>query len=135
MAPTTRILTHLFIISCLVACKDKDDTGTAPNHAPEIVSYTDGGPNCGTNEKNILCLSSETIVFVIVDDDDGDMLSFEWSLSQSGSVESAENTAQPSGQVSEIALIPEDVVDGETLRCMASDGNESESVEWTLSLP
>ncbi len=109
------------------------------NVPPEIfAAYTDAACQQENPElQDPVCVYSSgtgegTKVFVIALDENDDALEFNWWGSMSGIIGNPVPSSSGEFQSSEVTLFPEDVIDGEQLRCRVSDGEYEASRTWTL---
>ncbi len=81
-----------------------------------------------------LCVDyDDFVVYVIAEDADDDALEFYWWGSISGAIENAVASASAGKQSSQVSLSPEEMIDGEILECVVSDGSDTDvKVTWTL---
>ncbi len=106
------------------------------NVPPEIVGIT-SDPLCEPDDTGLvdaLCVSyDDYLVFVIASDLNEDALEFYWWGSMSGPIENAVASTSSGNHSSKVLLSPEDMIDGEILECVVSDGSGTDvTVSWTL---
>ncbi len=109
------------------------------NHPPEIVSYYDGTLSCedlGVEGENMVCFAvDEQVIYLLARDPDEDALEFIWERSVNGLIYDAQSTVTGTAQSSFVTLFPEDVDDGEQIKCRVWDGSQSEQVQvWTVAV-
>ncbi|MFH1464880.1 MAG: hypothetical protein ABIO70_10895 [Pseudomonadota bacterium] len=111
------------------------------NVPPEIVGKVDGSIFCDEENKDILdvlCVvwlpDRVQKVFVIAQDQNGDPLDFYWWGDSSGPFEDANTFPTGERMASEIEITPEDVIDGEELNCVITDGVPGSQTGWTWNV-
>jgi len=94
------------------------------NTAPELLNAhaPDGGD---------YVLETEQKLFVVVSDEEPDLLDFTWTMSREGILPNVELiTGDNPG--SQVVLSPDPAYDGQLVTCIADDGEYVSSWAWTL---
>ncbi len=109
------------------------------NNPPEIISWSDGSLFCDDETLSLygsdaFCLEAGVNkVYVTAVDADDDLLEFFWEGSWSGVIGTAVTTYSGEFQNSQVTISTDDVVDGEQLQCMVSDGSGDRTTHsWIL---
>lgn len=82
--------------------------------------------------ETIVIQSERQFIYVYVQDEEPEFLTFSWTLSHDGIIPDAESYLDGRSQVS--LSNTNELLDGQVLRCLVSDGSQTASMSWPLEV-